>query len=257
VGAAMAVLSFFILLFISAVISQNCSWKDPNSGNQYNLSRLVLEEGFYQAEDSLYTWELNVCHTVPTLQCQEDLGTLCQYDGGTFVSAWATWGRDDQVAAYPTWSLADPENPAGGVQLNFTNGVPSCYYQGRKYDRASVIKFVCRPGQGTTTNFSILQLDPCTYEVTFESEHACPLGMEDLPAKSLSAGSILLIAVAIFIPVYILVGCIYKTKRHDTKGTDSCPNVEFWRDLPALVRDGCRFTFRGCKKGTGNAYEEL
>jgi len=123
-------------------------------------------------------------------------------------------------------------------------------------NRSSLIKFLCTPGKTDTLNFSIVEDNQCYWIAQFETEYACP-EYPAAAAKKISPGSIILIALAVVIPLYIIIGCIYKSKRLETKGSDSCPNVEFWRDLPSLVRDGARFTFRGCKKGTGNAYEEL
>jgi hypothetical protein len=252
----MAVLSSLIFLFFSAVLSQHCNWTDPVSGARFDLSSLTLQEGFYEGSSEPYLWKLDVCHVVPdTSACAEELGVLCQFDNGDYMSAWATWGRTDQPEAYPQWSVID-DDPTRGVQLNFTNGYPYCQNQGRRFNRSSLIKFLCTPGKTDTMNFTIVEDNPCFWIAQLESQYACAETSSPEAAK-LSIGSILLIVLVVAIPLYILIGCIYNTKKHQTKGTDSCPNVEFWRDLPALVRDGCRFTFRGCKKGTGNAYEEL
>jgi len=259
----MAVLSFLLSLLFSKVFSQDgvdCEWQDPSTGAQFDLTKLTLSEGFYSTTVGQFYWELNVCGIIPTIQCVDDMGMLCQYEQGTFISAWATWGNTNNpdLDVYPTWSLIQPGNATAGVQMNFTNGVPYCTYQGRRYNRSSLVKFICNPSRKEATNFSVYQdITPCLWVVELESEYGCPVVAESSTTKKLSFGSILLIVVAIFIPLYIIIGCIYNSKKHDTKGTESCPNVEFWRDLPSLVREGFRFTFRGCKKGSGNEYQDL
>ena len=34
---------------------------------------------------------------------------------------------------------------------------------------------------------------------------------------------------------------MYKVK--EARGVEMVPNVEFWRDLPHLIKDGCGFTY--------------
>lgn len=61
--------------------------------------------------------------------------------------------------------------------------------------------------------------------------------------------------------VYVVVGCTYKWKRQGTTGVESCPNVDFWRTLPGLVKDGCVFSFQRARRlcgGTGGgSYEQV
>ncbi len=69
----------------------------------------------------------------------------------------------------------------------------------------------------------------------------------------ISGGTVFLIILVVVIPVYVAVGCIYKRQKMGTSGMESCPNIDFWRDLPGLVGDGFKFTWsklRGlCGKG--------
>jgi len=245
------------------VLSQSaCTWKDTVTAAEFDLSKLTLPNSYYNGTSDTsppYTWELNVCHVVPTEQCASESGILCNYQDGDFIMAWATWDNPTVEAdKFPTWSLIEAGNPKAGVQLNFTNGVPYCTNLGKRYNRSSLIKFVCNPDRTVAQEFTVSQDEtPCLYIVELETAYGCPLVPPEPSSSGFSPGSIILITVAITIPLYIIIGCIYKRKKHDTKGTESCPNVEFWRDLPTLVKDGFKYTCRGCKKGTGNAYEEL
>lgn len=36
--------------------------------------------------------------------------------------------------------------------------------------------------------------------------------------------------------VYLIAGFAYKTRQKGTSGVDSIPNIEFWRELPVLVK---------------------
>jgi len=77
----------------------------------------------------------------------------------------------------------------------------------------------------------------------------------------LSGGSVFLIILVVIIPVYIVIGCIYKRQKMGTSGMESCPNIDFWRDLPSLIGDGFKFTFRKlgglCGKGDTGSYENV
>jgi cation-dependent mannose-6-phosphate receptor len=65
--------------------------------------------------------------------------------------------------------------------------------------------------------------------------------------------------------VYVVAGCVYKSQKLGATGVEMCPNVEFWRDLPGLVKDGCAFTIAKCKAlcagggsaSGGNTYETM
>jgi len=41
--------------------------------------------------------------------------------------------------------------------------------------------------------------------------------------------------------LYVGGGCLFKRQKQGTQGMESCPNVDFWRGLPGLVKDGAAF----------------
>jgi len=43
--------------------------------------------------------------------------------------------------------------------------------------------------------------------------------------------------------VYFVSGFAYKSLVKGTRGIESIPHVDYWRDLPGLMADGFRFTF--------------
>src|SRR4051794_30612584 len=59
----------------------------------------------------------------------------------------------------------------------------------------------------------------------------------------LSGGWIFIIILSVVVPLYVVGGCVYKHQKLGATGMDKCPNVEFWRDLPSLVKDGFAFTY--------------
>lgn len=47
--------------------------------------------------------------------------------------------------------------------------------------------------------------------------------------------------------LYVVGGCVFKRQKQGTQGMESCPNIDFWRGLPGLVKDGCAFFLLQCK----------
>jgi hypothetical protein len=53
---------------------------------------------------------------------------------------------------------------------------------------------------------------------------------------------LLLLFCGLFAP-YLAIGILWQKYKRDESGLDLIPNREFWRGLPELVKDGCRFSF--------------
>jgi len=221
------------------------------------LSSLNRPDSWYTNSTTKYSYELNVCNTVSSSDCLAKKGLLCQYEGIQLTSMLAGWnvntsGSGAVAKAYGEWSLIDPTDPAIGVVLTFTNG-EVCFLSSTRLDRVAIMKFYCGTGQPET--FNIAEAPTCTFTLTYYSAAGCPAA--DSGSSGLSGGSLFLIIVVIVVPLYVVIGCIYKSKAQGTAGMESCPNIEFWRDLPGLIKDGFKFLAGGCKKGSGDSYDEL
>jgi hypothetical protein len=99
-------------------------------------------------------------------------------------------------------------------------------------------------------------LDPnikCTYDAAMTHPVAC---IGSVPgAGGLSGGWIFIIIVCVTSIVYVAAGCIYKNKKLQTSGMESCPQIEFWRELPGLCKEGVSFTIakiKSCTNRGGN-----
>lgn len=62
-------------------------------------------------------------------------------------------------------------------------------------------------------------------------------------SSGLSGGWTFIIIVFCFAFVYVVGGQLYLRYREEKTGVDACPNYEFWREIPSLVRDGCVFSY--------------
>jgi len=89
-------------------------------------------------------------------------------------------------------------------------------------------------------------IDNCTYTVRITSSAACPTAIGPSGCGGgggISGGSVFIIIVVVFAVVYFAGGFVYKSLVKGTRGVESLPHVDYWRDLPGLVGDGFRFVF--------------
>lgn len=49
--------------------------------------------------------------------------------------------------------------------------------------------------------------------------------------------------------VYVVVGVIIKYVKFEGRGLDMVPNIDFWKDIPFLMRDGCVFVVQKVSMG--------
>jgi hypothetical protein len=45
------------------------------------------------------------------------------------------------------------------------------------------------------------------------------------------------------------VGVVYNIKKNNLSGKDAIPNIEFWREFPALIQDGVATSINTVKNG--------
>jgi hypothetical protein len=254
----------FLCLIAAAIAAPTCSWvyTDPTTqaAYPYDLSRMTKSSGYYFGTDGSYDYECNVCGIVQTVaQCTNTGALACQFERNTtgppqkYVATIASWTKTPD----PTWAILDAKDPNGGVQQSYNNGEPICVIFGQQKPRVGVIQYKC--GSGTSDTMTVSEEpNTCVFTLVLESKYACVGGGDDDGGSSgLSGGWIFIIILVVVIPVYIVAGCIYKTTKAGTSGIESCPNIDFWRDLPGLIKDGFRWVFSGFKKGGDSSYDEL
>ena len=61
--------------------------------------------------------------------------------------------------------------------------------------------------------------------------------------SGMSAGWIFIIVFLCVLTVYCIAGVTYKTQKMGLTGIEAVPNIEFWRDVPQLIQEGCTFTY--------------
>lgn len=81
------------------------------------------------------------------------------------------------------------------------------------------------------------------YMFGLSTKSACPANKPgDILGTGLTWGWFFIICFAVSAFLYFSIGMVYKYKKLGVTGLESIPNIEFWRDLPGLVKDGIAFT---------------
>ncbi|XP_032241407.2 uncharacterized protein LOC116620024 [Nematostella vectensis] len=144
-------------------------------------------------------------------------------------------------------------------KLDASSGNCLITYTGTMYLGSSTvvnIELVCSESQeGTLDPFTNSGLSTTIFTSKLHSKYACP------SRSGISTGSILLIVFFSVICVYLVVGILISHFVKGATGRELVPNYSFWVDLPALIKDGCVFTFGKCRSlcggKEGNSYEVI
>uniref|UniRef100_A0A182Q7A0 Mannose-6-phosphate receptor domain-containing protein n=1 Tax=Anopheles farauti TaxID=69004 RepID=A0A182Q7A0_9DIPT len=77
------------------------------------------------------------------------------------------------------------------------------------------------------------------------SPYACPVVVEDFSKPS--TGTVLLIMLFVGMLSYFVIGATVNAFYIGARGMEVIPHLDFWRNLPGLVRDGAQFLQNGCR----------
>jgi len=169
-----------------------------------------------------------------------------QWPGGRRLMQWDANQNQNQPqqGGYPQQGLPGQQG----------QGMPSTL----KTDSNPLTVFViCNPDMTTNAAPVIfapgMQYRTRTNGHMFVMEHAagCPVDENfiERAADGIGWGWTFIICFAVLLVVYCGCGIFYKIKKLGVTGIEAIPNVEFWRDYPSLVKDGCSYsvaTVMGC-----------
>jgi hypothetical protein len=160
-------------------------------------------------------------------------------------------GDSASLGQFSSVSYADTNN---GVIVTASGGTPD-----DGIARQMSLTITCGPSPGdpypTFTNEDSSSL---TYSFTWSRPEACgsgcgagptPPGPPSPPGppgpttqhEGLDVGWWVFIFLFVFIAVYFIGGIIFMAVVKGARGVEMVPNLTFWTDLPALVKDGCLF----------------
>ncbi|XP_078703602.1 uncharacterized protein LOC144928790 [Branchiostoma floridae x Branchiostoma belcheri] len=143
-----------------------------------------------------------------------------------------------------TYSLGSQDSAAftgdnTTVKLGYTGPAPD--------NRQSEIALTCTSG---ATEFTVLGEDTTAsiYKFELKSPCACPGASSGCGGGGISGGTIFVIIVLVVLVVYLVGGVLFMSLVKKASGAERIPNVEFWKDLPVLVKDGAVLVISPCRK---------
>jgi hypothetical protein len=178
---------------------------------------------------------------------------IAKYDGPTNTPA-------------PLVAMINSQDPDSGVKIFFENGEP---YLNRI--QKVTLQLPCdeladpMARDMTVTENTVFG----TFDFSYPTKWSC-VGASTAPEpedEGISGGWIFIIIVLCVAFLYTLIGCLWKSQKMGAAGMERSPNIDFWRTLPGLTRDGFVFTYRklsSCCGGGGGGgggpvepYEEM
>ena len=164
---------------------------------------------------------INVCAEINTVNnfCSPTDG-MCEISSG--------FGSLGSIGSYATTFTATDE----GILVMTYPSTSIC---------SGVITFTCDETAEIGTPVLNSVTGTCTYNLGWKTAYACSKS-----AGGLSAGSVICIIFFVSVFLYIAIGMLVKHKRYESRGVDMVPNVDFWREVPSLIKDGFRFTYGKC-----------
>ena len=143
-----------------------------------------------------------------------------------------------------TISLLDEKAPAKGLRLQYSKGDICKQQQAGTMQvaaRTVTYEITCNPYAHPGELKLIKENNMCDYTIVFESEHACPTN------RSRIHGWLLITLFTLSVIGYCGVGIYLNKKNHEKQGVEAIPHVEYWEQVPGLVRDGVQFSYEQSK----------
>lgn len=231
---------FFLLCHSTSQLSpylENNSCTFTLAGHDFDLNP-ARSSSDYTGNDNAFTYILNFCGpTVGELACKSRNGTCCRYKEGA-IDAMVTKFSNST----PLVQLLDNNKPTDGIQIKYNNG-DLCYQEGSMSPRHSILSLTC--AYTSDSSFRVTEDPECTHNIALRLRAACPLGFIPSTRRDLniSKGSIFLIFFTLLLIVYCCGGFIYNSEQKGKCDMESIPNIDIWREVSGLTKDGCRWTW--------------
>ena len=266
-------LKIFLILFWSLILchssgtfsSSKCQWSDDKS-NDYDLNHLKKTD-YWKVKDGngdsgLFAMDylFNFCQTVSqkcknnyvgALEALEVLGQLtetCEILGRNEV-------EKDQVI-----SLIDANKVDLGLKITYQNG-DQCTGSENPSENGLMrkINFLVFCAENQENNFVQSKINSntitkCNLEFSIKSPAGCRVGYGSGAGRK---SSIIIFWLLVVFLIYGVAGYIYNSKYKGKNGIEAFPNLEFWKELPGLIKDGVKFSCEKMSLGVETAKAKL
>eukprot|EP00824_Muranothrix_gubernata_P016455 TRINITY_DN34049_c0_g1_i1.p2 TRINITY_DN34049_c0_g1~~TRINITY_DN34049_c0_g1_i1.p2 ORF type:complete len:251 (+),score=48.55 TRINITY_DN34049_c0_g1_i1:32-784(+) len=230
-------LTVLLLLLTCFTQAALLSCEGTVDGVHYDLTPARRNTGYYEfhTDDPVFTYFFNVCD-------YSHLNTTTRTDCGDTIPPAplvqiVEEGRCEAGSKCCNLGLLSSQSKFSPLEEE--DGITVTYDQGDMCGgspRTTQVSFVC--DSSTDGEVKAVAEDNCHYTVTFHTKYACSTS-----GDALSGGWVFIIIVLTLVVLYLVSGIMYRRSRLGVTGWESLPNVEFWRQFPGLVKDGCVFSF--------------
>jgi len=234
----LALLAFFALFFV--LVRGQCSV--TTAKGDFDLSSLTQDGKDYLGKDAPNTkgksniYFVQICtNTVQT--CNQNPSPVpspvCQND---------TNGNFHSCGLLSAQSIVAPNVTVSNVfgASVFNSAQFTIIYNGGQTNRASAIVMIC--DNATTSGGAIKGnvVEPtgsATYYIPFATNAVCP----GQSGGGGGGGVVFIIIFFTLLGVYFIGGALFMKFARGASGKEIIPNVEFWADLPSLIKEGVMF----------------
>ena len=210
----------------------------------YDLSELHGEDFTGSLADTNFTLSMAMCGvSLSSIECENDRGSLCIYEkDNDDKEEYYTQIGGFELEPNPIFDVLDKSLPDTGVMVTYDNGFWD--------DKATTYVIIgcdeIKPAK-EVIDFTA-NADYTEFTIIIESnKYGCPTDGPNIPINietGLSSGTVFIITLLFISFFYLSIGMIYKSSQLGTSGVESIPNIDFWRNLPSLVLEGCQFFFK-------------
>ncbi|XP_045477819.1 uncharacterized protein LOC123682988 [Harmonia axyridis] len=268
----MAKLFFFgvifcsILVFIKCDESEKCIIRDATNpcvcyfedNRKIDISRLFLTEKnapegrFLETDIKNYRFFFHGCTSAQFKPSDYDI-LPSQYNktltGSLIVSRTTTDKKNETKTNVDV--IGTPVDIGYNVLANEEEPYELIYRN--KNNITAAFRLIC-----THFKTSYIQIigDPESGQFTLNSPYACVIQAPD----ETSTGATLLLIFLITCIIYFVGGGSLLYFMRGARGLEVIPNIDFWRKLPGLIRDGTLFLFGGCNTNylsSSDAYDRI
>lgn len=213
--------------------AEDCTYADEEASIYYDLSPLGVRDYVVNQPGTTYNIQLNPCEpliTVPTGNVCNKETMACQLDTSNQNSSAFLLATEIEEINYI--------NTTDSLELKLFGG---SFCQTFGTSRNVIITYTC--GTNGIGMPVFVAEEQCSYQFSWASNVTCKSTTLPIKNDGLSAGSILCILFFCSLAVYFIAGSIYRYQKKEARGIEMIPNIDFWRGLPSLVKDGMTFTY--------------
>eukprot|EP00744_Colponema_vietnamica_P006873 GILI01009943.1.p1 GENE.GILI01009943.1~~GILI01009943.1.p1 ORF type:complete len:263 (-),score=93.86 GILI01009943.1:98-886(-) len=243
---AFTALLLFSSLCLSSVFASECIYT-ADDGTKYDLRALeAAPDDFVFKRDGdagvVFSFSFAVCKNV-NKKCQNIPSPSAEFLTTPIGEGCRVLG----AAKKREFKQIDPSDPKKGMMIRYFDG-DSC---NGNQKRTATVRIECNENVSGLGEFQAVEGEgTCDYTYIFPSQYGCP-------ASGHKFGAIVLISFFSAATLYFGGGALYRWKKMGLTGIEVVPHLDFWRELPGLVMDGCKKSFEVSKQLTLLAVEKF